>query len=396
MNRLVFSILATTMLLSMIGFGLIMPLLPIYARDFGATNVEVGLLFSVTSIANVVTLPLAGPLSDRYGRVIFLCIGLTLLAVAALGFIWSESVLQLLLFRTLQGVAFSMHLPVAQAMLGDMTPPGEEGRWMGYFSAIMFAGLGTGPLVGGVVSDAYSPEVAFGLCALSMFASLVVTVLFLREPKRHHEHAGGRTPRSDLLRNRVVLAVLVMQFCNGILFGLSMAFIPVLASEALALSASAIGLILFIRTPVSTLQSWSGRFADTHNRKVQIVAGAALATVAIALMPDTTGLWTLLIANAGLSLGVVLSQPATSAYVVEQGRSVGMGFAMSLFLMAMQLGAGLGPIAAGSVMNRGGLALGFHTAALINLAGIATFLLLMRGVPGKRQRGVSATAAGSG
>lgn len=379
MNRLAFAILAGTMLLSMIGFGLIVPLLPVYARDFGASSVEVGLLFSVTAIANLLLLPVIGPLSDRYGRVLFLCMGLTLMSGATLGFYFSGSVMALLVCRFVQGVAMSMHLPVAQAMLGDMIPPGEEGRWMGYFSAVMFAGLGAGPLLGGVVSDLIGVQLVFILAAASMFLALIATAVFLRDTahKKGNKPEGGGWSWS-LLSNPVICGVAALQICNGALTGLSMAFLPVLGAELLALGASAIGLVLFIRSPISMLQSWTGKLADTHNRKVQITIGVLLSSTAIAAMPSSIGVWTLLAANSLLSFGMVLIQPASSAYMVEQGRKLGMGFTMSLGFMAMQTGGGFGPVGAGWIMNYGGLQAGFYAVSLINIFGLLMFLFLMR------------------
>lgn len=98
------------MFISMLGFGIVVPLLPIYANKLGATG-----LFS--------------------------------LVLVSLGFIWAQNTLQLIIVRCLQGIATTMHLPVAQAYLGEITPEGEEGRWMGHFNAILFSGMGVGPLL---------------------------------------------------------------------------------------------------------------------------------------------------------------------------------------------------------------------------------------------------------
>lgn len=379
MSRLVFVVLALTMFLSMTGFGLIVPLLPVYAREFGAGSVEVGFLFSVTSLANLLTLPFIASLSDRYGRVVFLCSGLTLLFIASLGLMMADSVASLIVWRSLQGLAFSMHLPVAQAMLGDMTPEGQEGKWMGYFNSIIYAGLGAGPLVGGLLGDWLGVRNVFACSAVIMLLSLVATFVFLKEPQRHCKSEQARLPKKHIFSNRVILAVLTLQVSFGVITGMSMAFTPVLAAESLALSATAIGVVLFIRTPISMLQSWSGRFADSHDRRIQITLGALVASLGIGLMPLASSVSGLLLANALLALGVVITQPASSAYMVEQGRTIGMGFSMSLFLMAMQLGGGLGPVAAGWLMGKTSISSGFYASALFNVVGLVMFLWLLKG-----------------
>jgi MFS family permease len=86
-----------------------------------------------------------------------------------------------------------------------------------------------------------------------------------------------------------------------------------------------------------------------------------------------------------LAFGTVMLQPASSAYMLEEGRSYGMGTMMAMFLMAMQLGASIGPVAIGRIVDNYDLAAGFHTAAIINLVALAIFLWMMRHIPGKKQ-----------
>ena len=119
------------MFISMLGFGIVVPLLPIYADKLGATGLELGAIFAGFGITHTVFLPIVGRFSDRAGRKAFLCAGLFSLVLVSLGFIWAQNTLQLIIVRCLQGIATTMHLPVAQAYLGDITPEGEEGRWMG-------------------------------------------------------------------------------------------------------------------------------------------------------------------------------------------------------------------------------------------------------------------------
>ena len=87
MNLKIFTILVATMFISMLGFGIVVPLLPIYANQLGATPIEIGLINGGFSLAILVFLPLVGRFSDRLGRKVFLCSGLGILTIASLGFI---------------------------------------------------------------------------------------------------------------------------------------------------------------------------------------------------------------------------------------------------------------------------------------------------------------------
>ena len=137
----------------MLGMGIVTPFIPIYANTLGASSLEIGLIQSAFSITGIGTLLFVGRLSDRFGRKIFLSGGLSILTLSSLGLMRSNSPIDLILWRFVQGLGASAHLPIAQSYLGDITPEGSEGKWMGHFNAVLFAGMGAGPLVG---SDFYS------------------------------------------------------------------------------------------------------------------------------------------------------------------------------------------------------------------------------------------------
>ena len=145
----VFPILAISVFSSMLGVGIIAPLLPIYADSLGATGIWIGVIFSGFSISRALVMPLIGKLSDQWGeRKAFLCAGLLFYAVISLGYVWAENVTALIVVRLVHGLAAGMVIPIAQTYVGDLAPQGEEGKWMGYFNAALFAGFGVGPLLG--------------------------------------------------------------------------------------------------------------------------------------------------------------------------------------------------------------------------------------------------------
>ena len=385
MNKVVFAILTSTMFISMMGFGFIMPLLPIYAKTMGASSIELGMISAASSFTNLLFLPIMGTLSDRFSRKIFLCTGLLMLSIVMFSFNWATNTTQLIMLRAFQGFAMSMHLPVAQAYLGDLTPPGEEGRWMGYFNAILFAGVGAGPLFGGALNDLFGISWVFLISGGAIMVSFLATFLFLQDQEHKEGRSRPRISFFSLRRSNILKSIIVLQIGSGIMIGVSMTFLPILASVSLGLSTTLIGIILAMRTPVSMLQTFSGRFADTHNRKVQIASGTLVAAFSMVAITLCSNFWQLLLAQSMLSFGVVLYQPAASAYVVEEGRSFGMGATMSLFLMAMQAGASVGPIAIGRVIDIYSLSTGFKSGALFNILGLGFFLYMMRRIPGRKQ-----------
>ena len=362
----------------MLGFGLLIPLLPIYANTLGASNTEIGLISAGFSISNVIFLPVMGRLSDRFGRKLFLCTGLSLMTIISFLFLWAADAMDLILLRLLHGFSTSMHFPVAQAYLGDMTPEGQEGKWMGYFNSVLFAGLGAGPLFGGSLHDLLGMDAVFIVTGLLVMMSLIATLLFLREPEKKESSHHAKLSFSVIRNSSVLKGLLVLQISVGVVFSVTMTFIPILANQKLALSATLIGVLLAIRTPVSMIQSYTGRFADTHNRYAQIIGGNLIILFFMILLPFSTGFWMLLVFNALIMLGMVISQPAATAFVVEEGRIYGMGAAMALFMTAMQIGSSVGPIAIGGIIDIFGLDAGFFAGSFMVMLGILFFSWEMR------------------
>lgn len=141
-----------TVLLDLIGFGIVIPLYPFYAESMGASPLMVTLLASTYSLAQFFFAPLWGALSDRHGRrpILLLSIGMGTLAMA--GFAWAPSLLWLFVFRALHGL-FAANISVAQAIIADTTTPENRAKGMGMIGAAFGLGFTIGPFVGGELSD---------------------------------------------------------------------------------------------------------------------------------------------------------------------------------------------------------------------------------------------------
>ncbi len=367
------------MLISMLGFGIVVPLLPIYADQMGASALEIGFINAGFSLALLAALPIMGRLSDRSGRKVFLCSGLVILTVASLGFIWAQTPLQLIIVRVFQGIGASMHLPIAQAYLGDITPKGEEGKWMGHFGAILFGSMSIGPLFGGVLTDLFSVNTTFLVMAALCLVGLIATLIFLPEVVKRTVAAKQGAIFEGLRKSNILKGAFAFRMANGFGMATVMTFLPLLASRNLGLSVSLIGLLIASRTPLALLQSYTGTLADKYGRRGLVVGGGAVAIIFIALMPTAGGFWPLLIIHALMAIGIAFAMPANTAYVVEEGRTFGMGASMALFMMAMQIGMGFGPILLGGIVDFMGIESAFYSAAIVLLMGIAAFIWFTRG-----------------
>jgi DHA1 family multidrug resistance protein-like MFS transporter len=367
------------MLISMLGFGIVVPLLPIYADQMGASALEIGFINAGFSLTLLVALPIMGRLSDRFGRKVFLCTGLSVLTVASLCFIWAQNPTQLILVRIFQGIGASMHLPIAEAYLGDITPKGQEGRWMGHFNAILFSSMSIGPLFGGVLTDLFSTSTTFLVMSALCFTGLIATIIFLPEVTKRMVAKEEGSVFDGLRKSRIMKGVFCFRIALGFSMACIMAFLPLFGSQKLGLSVMLIGVLIAARTPLALLQSYTGTLADKYNRRGLVIIGSLATLIFIGLIPLTGGFWSVLIVYALMAIGTAVAMPAANAYIVEEGRFFGMGTSMALFMMAMQIGNGFGPIILGGIVDSMGLESAFYAAAVIIALGVAAFIWFSRG-----------------
>jgi MFS family permease len=377
MDKKTFAVLLGTLFIAMLGMNIISPFLPLYARKMGASALELGFVQAAFSVSGTTTLLFIGRFSDNIGRKPFLIGGLLLIALSSAALMFATTPLHLIVLRFFQGLGASTFLAIAQAYMGDRLSAGNEGRWMGYFNAVLFAGMGSGPLVGGVITDAFSLNTAFLVLAIMNAVGLMAVLLFIQEMPRKRavkEYISFLSP----LKSRVMRGVFSYRLTVGIGTATLMAFVPLFAGLKLGLSSSLIGLMLAARIPISICQLYTGRMADSWNRRSMVIWGALITVVAVLLMPSAGGFWVLLIAYLWVTVGQALGIPAANAYVVQEGRLYGMGASVTMFMMAMYAGNSIGPVVLGGIADKLGLEAAFYAASLCMAAGVVIFALLVK------------------
>ena len=371
----VFPILALSVFSSMLGVGIISPLIPLYAENLGATGIWLGIIFASFSASRAIFMPIIGKLSDRNGRKLFLCIGLLIYSLTSLGYIWGNSISQLTLVRLIQGSAAGMIIPIAQAYVGDIAPEGEEGTWMGYFNAAFFTGFGCGPVMGGALTEHFGMTVAFStMGGLNLLALLIVT-LFLPEIRQKKTPKSPRPSFRKISNSSIVRALLSFRLSFSMGRGIVATFLPVFASVYIGLSPTLIGILLAVNILLmSLLQIYSGNIADRFNRRALVAAGSLANLVFLVLIPLGGNYWQLLGICALGGIGGAIAMPAASALTVEEGRRFGMGSTIAMFTMAMSIGMVIGPLLGGVMADFVNINSVFYSGAAIGPVGSILFL----------------------
>ncbi|MFC1924111.1 MFS transporter [Chloroflexota bacterium] len=378
----VFPILAISTFSAMLGAGIIAPILPLYAENLGASGIWIGVIFAGFSISRTLFMPIVGNLSDKKGRRIFICIGLFAYTVISLGYVWANSVIELTLVRLVHGGASAMIIPIAQAYIGELSPEGEEGKWMGYFNAAFFTGFGFGPLMGGVLTDYFTENVAFYTMGALNLLAFILAFLFLPEIDNRKVSTGdSRTSFFEMRESGVMKGLVSYQIVYAIGRGSFFTFLPLFGATSLTpeLTAGQIGALLAIHMLiVSTTQLLSGKIADVFNRKGLIIAGGLVSVTFLALVPATHNFWQLLALCIFGALGGTLSLPAASALAVDEGKKYGMGSTFGIFNMAMSTGMIAGPLIGGLIADTMNISSIFYFGAGMGLLGTALFAWFTR------------------
>ncbi len=371
-------ILAISIFSCMLGSGIVVPLLPLYAESLGASGLWLGVIFAAFPISRILTTPVFGRLSDRKGRKPFISIGLLAYGIVSFGFIYTNTVFQLVLMRFLHGLAGASILPIAQAYVGDISPPGEEGKWMGYANAAFFSGFGFGPLMGGVLSEHLGIDVAFLAMGVLSLLAFTITIFFLPEIKPKQSATYSPSFR-EMSRSGMIVGLFTFRLTLTLGRTIFFIFLPILAANSLGLRTSLVGILLAVYILLMSLLGIpSGRIADRLSRRFLVVGGCLVSSVFLMVVPlgNTFGL---LLALAVLgSVGNAIAVPAASALMVEEGRKYGMGSSIALFSMALSIGMVVGPIAGGAIADFAGINSAFYFGAVITLVGAGLFTWLSR------------------
>ena len=378
MIKKVFPVLALAIFASMLGVGIIVPLLPLYAENLGATGIWIGVIFASFSISRAIITPIVGRLSDRRGRKLLLSIGLLSSSIISLGYI-SNSLLQLTLVRLIHGAASGMIQPVAQAYIGDISPKGEEGKWMGYFNAAFFTGFGFGPLMGGVLTDHFGMNVSFSaMGGLNLLAFLIVAFL-LPEIRQGEMAASPHSSFKEMSTSGMVKGLFGFQLTFSLGRGTFATFLPIFAGIYIGLSPTLIGILVAVNILLmALLQTYGGNIADRFSRRGLVIISSFVSAASIALIPLGGNFWQLLGICALGGISGAIATPAASALSVEEGRRFGMGSTMAMLAMAFSIGMGVGPLLGGVIADFVDINSVFYFGASVGVIGTGLFIWFAR------------------
>lgn len=348
-NRSALAILFIIVFIDLLGFGMVIPVMPLYAARLGASEAWVGLLSAGYSLMQFVFAPIWGRWSDRVGRrpVLLVSIAMTALAFAMYG---AASTFGILLVSRLFAGAATANIAIARAFVADVTPPEGRAKGMGIIGAAFGLGFVLGPAIGGFLSQAVSVSFPPFVAAVLAGANGIAAYFVLPEPEE-------RSVREEARRVRFVEFFTEMRR-PGIrrliwIFGLTvLAFAAMEATYALLVT-KRYGLDLehvdylfaYIGVLIVIVQGGLiGRLTRAYGEKKLLVAGLVLQAVSLAVLPFAVTTIGLVLATAPLAIGSGLSQPSLASLLSRFARADDQGGTLGIGESAAAIGRVLGPI----------------------------------------------------
>ncbi len=356
-------LMALTVFIDLMGFGIILPLLPFWAEKLGATPFEVGLILTIYAVAQSLFTPLLGRLSDRYGRRPVIILSLLIEAASFALTALAGSLPMLLIARFIGGVGAS-NMSSAQAVVSDVTPPEGRARGMGLIGAAIGMGFVVGPAIGGVLASSGQVVPFWAAMGVALVNALLV-LLFLPETRklRAMEPDAAAAPRAGgmlgswrrALSSPALARLLGINFLFTLAFTAMEAVYPLFTQRIFHWDATQNGYVFtYVGVVIVIMQGGLvGMLVKRFGEQAILVSGLLVLAGGLLLLPVSQTLAVMLIALAVLSAGDGAVAPTTSALLSFASPAESQGETLGIAQGVAGLGRVFGPIAAGFLFSVG-------------------------------------------
>jgi predicted MFS family arabinose efflux permease len=357
-NRASLVVVYATVFLDLVGFGIIIPVLPFLARAFGASGFWIGVLLTAYSAAQFLAAPVLGRLSDRHGRrpVLLLTLLGSTLSYLVMGL--AGSLAMLIAARLLAGL-FGGSIAAAQAYIADVTAPEERSKFMGILGAAIGMGFVVGPAIG-ALSSSYGASVpayvASALCAVN----LAFAFLRLKETRTAAERSRSGAPHLSLthlfqaLQRPALSRVLIASFLLMLGLVAMESTFALLGADKFQLDAAGLGYVFtFVGIVMALVQGGLvGRLSKKHGELKPALVGAIIFAAALAGLPYMPGLGSEIVLMGAVAFGWGLANPTVNTLVSRAAAADEQGGVLGLNQSAGALARAVGPLIAGALYDQ--------------------------------------------
>jgi DHA1 family tetracycline resistance protein-like MFS transporter len=346
-------IIFLTVFIDLIGFGIVIPILPLYAQRFGANETVIGLLLGTYSLMQFLFSPVLGKISDRVGRrpVLLVSLVATAIGFGIMGF--AQTLAWLFIGRIIPGISGG-NISTAQAYIADITSPEERSRAMGMIGAAFGLGFTLGPAIGGLLSH-YSIAAPFLFASGLALFNAVLAFIRLPEslPPEHRVTTEQRAPIGQVFKHGWHLPTLMASYFFSIAgFAIMTTIFALFTEVRFGYGPQKIGEVFaFIGFIGIVVQGGLLRqLLKRQSEKSLAVTGAILLVVGMALLPRVGGLASLLAVAALIGIGNSLTTPTLNGLASRSAERSWQGRVIGLMQSSGSLARCIGPFIAGEFL----------------------------------------------
>ncbi len=380
-----FATLWLTLFLDLVGFGIIIPVLPFYAESFGASAQVVTLLSTAYSLAQFGASPVLGRISDRVGRrpVMLISIAGSCASLLVLGF--AHALWVVFAARVLAGLS-TANISTAHAYVADRVEPAQRAKYMGLMGAAIGLGFVFGPAIGGLLSTPEHPELPFLIAGGLAAVNWIMAFIWLPESHRPTDDEQVKPERSGSRWREIVDALWGMPLGWLVIVNLGFytSFSSMESTYALLLEAmfhwgapETGGMFAFVGVVIVLTQGvLVGKVVGWLGERRTLLVGMAILMVAFSVLGLMQTPWLAFVGSAALACGNGLSTPSINALVSRSVPADRQGFSLGLSTSAAALGRILGPVGAGVLFEQ--VSPGSPMLFAAGLVAFAWIVVLMR------------------
>jgi DHA1 family tetracycline resistance protein-like MFS transporter len=373
--------------IDLIGFGIILPLLPIYAQSYGASPFTIGLLAISYSIAQLVFNPVWGGLSDKSGRRPILLLSLAGAAAFYVLFGAADSLLLLFVARIGAGI-FAANISTAMAVIADVTTHENRTKGMGLIGMAFAIGFIIGPALGGILSRYSYSAAGYGAAVLSAIA-LLLAIFKLPETKADRSESIARRgflrPIVDALRTPQLSIPLWVHFLSIMAFSSMQMTFPLFTMSAFGFDVKENGYVFaFVGVIAMVFQGGLiGRLANKFGEGPIATVGIVIAMLGFFILPLSENVTSLVLVMAVLGIGTGLNTPTLTSLISISASDEDQGKIIGASRSVATLARILGPLWGGWIYGFRGPLWTYWSAGMVMVAALAVCIRLWSIRPGK-------------
>ena len=379
-SRSPLTVIFIAVFINLVGFGIVIPILPLYAERFGASPFVIGMLLAVYSLMQCVCAPLLGKLSDRIGRRPVLLVSIIGTSVGFFVMAFAHSLWLLFLGRIIDGITGG-NISTAMAYIADVTPPEQRSRRMGLIGAAFGIGLILGPAIGGLLGHV-SLAAPFLFAGVLAAANALALSLLLPEslPPSLRRQAQRHLAIAEIFRQphgRALLVVVATYFCTTVAFSLLTATYPLFTERRFGFHAIQNGYIFASQGLIGAVIQGGllGWLLKLSSDRTLTVAGTAILTASLFVLPMSLTVRGLLLATAGIAVGHALVAAPLNGLASKSTSPVLQGRVLGVMQSAASAARIIGPVLGGWLLSADAAGLPASFGRSPYLAGGAVMLL---------------------